>query len=380
MRLIDRAEVAQRLTYERCIPIVREAMIAFSRGTTKQLLRSIIPLDDGRMFGVMPGAMGGRDVFGAKLISVFPENFAKGIQSHQGVVVLFDPESGAPVDAGFTPGEIFLGRGPQTEISHLSANGEIIADMFADFGAGGGFWGGLAFDTEGEFGGRLIAAEANGKIYLINPDGTSELFHDLQLRLEGLAVAPATFGPHAKNMIVGVEGYGDDDPHGGEIYAIGNDKLTTLLANIGYAAEDIQFIPPNGGTFYQTQLCFDRERENRLLSVSSSQFLNRLGRMIVNNELTGEIWEVGWDGKKYTQQPVGTVPGRWSTHGFNVQGTELEAACFAVKTSRIPNWTNWQWNSGTKYVPRVPSSVKRRPPSVCAWSKACVRAAIVLSG
>jgi len=97
MRLIDRAEVAQRLTYERCIPIVREAMIAFSRGTTKQLLRSIIPLDDGRMFGVMPGAMGGRDVFGAKLISVFPENFAKGIQSHQGVVVLFDPESGAPV-------------------------------------------------------------------------------------------------------------------------------------------------------------------------------------------------------------------------------------------------------------------------------------------
>ena len=97
MRLIDRAEVAQRLTYERCIPIVREAMIAFSRGTTKQLLRSIIPLEDGRMFGVMPGAMGGRDVFGAKLISVFPENFAKGVQSHQGIVVLFDPESGAPV-------------------------------------------------------------------------------------------------------------------------------------------------------------------------------------------------------------------------------------------------------------------------------------------
>lgn len=97
MRFIDRDEVARRLTYDICIPIVREAMIAFSRGTTKQLLRQIIPLDDGRLFGVMPGAMGGRDVFGAKLISVFPENFAKGVQSHQGVVVLFDPESGAPV-------------------------------------------------------------------------------------------------------------------------------------------------------------------------------------------------------------------------------------------------------------------------------------------
>ena len=52
---------------------------------------------------MMPGALGERAVFGAKLISVFPENFAKGVQSHQGLVVTFDPESGAPTciaDAG----------------------------------------------------------------------------------------------------------------------------------------------------------------------------------------------------------------------------------------------------------------------------------------
>jgi len=97
MRFIDRDEVAKRLTYERCIPIVRRAMMALSRGETTQLLRSIIPLSEGRLFGIMPGAMGGDAVFGAKLISVFPDNFAKGIQSHQGVVVLFDPQSGAPV-------------------------------------------------------------------------------------------------------------------------------------------------------------------------------------------------------------------------------------------------------------------------------------------
>jgi ornithine cyclodeaminase/alanine dehydrogenase-like protein (mu-crystallin family) len=97
MRFIDREEVAKRLTYEICIPIVRDAMIAFSRGDTKQLLRSIIPLSEGRLFGVMPGAMGAHAPFGAKLISVFPENFSRGIQSHQGLVILFDPESGAPV-------------------------------------------------------------------------------------------------------------------------------------------------------------------------------------------------------------------------------------------------------------------------------------------
>ena len=103
MRFIDREEVAKRLTYEMCIPIVRKAMIAFSRGETKQLLRSIIFLSAGRLFGVMPGALGGDAPFGAKLISVFAENFALGKPSHQGLVILFDPETGAPVcvvDAG----------------------------------------------------------------------------------------------------------------------------------------------------------------------------------------------------------------------------------------------------------------------------------------
>jgi|ERR1700722_5888937 len=99
MRFIDRDEVARRLTYEVCIPIVRDAMIAFSRGETRQLLRSIIPLGEGRLFGLMPGALGVRSTFGAKLISIFPENFALGRQSHQGLVILFDPENGAPVCA-----------------------------------------------------------------------------------------------------------------------------------------------------------------------------------------------------------------------------------------------------------------------------------------
>lgn len=97
MRFIDKEEVARRLTYDICIPIVRNAMIAFSRGETKQLLRSLIPLSEGRIFGIMPGALGVNAAFGAKLISIYPENFAKGKQSHQGLVVLFEPENGEAV-------------------------------------------------------------------------------------------------------------------------------------------------------------------------------------------------------------------------------------------------------------------------------------------
>ena len=97
MRIIDRQEVAERLTYEVCIPIVRQAMVAFSTGVTRQHLRSIIPLAHGRAFGIMPGALGESAPFGAKLISVYPQNPAQGRQTHQGVVVLFEPETGEPV-------------------------------------------------------------------------------------------------------------------------------------------------------------------------------------------------------------------------------------------------------------------------------------------
>jgi ornithine cyclodeaminase len=97
MRFIDQAEVRSRLTYDICIPIVRNAMIAFSSGETIQLLRTVIPLSEGRLFGIMPGALGAHAAFGAKLLSVFHNNFARGVQSHQGVVVLFDPETGAAI-------------------------------------------------------------------------------------------------------------------------------------------------------------------------------------------------------------------------------------------------------------------------------------------
>ena len=97
MRFIDREEVARRLTYDICIPLIRDAMIAFSAGESRQLLRSIIPLADGHLFGIMPGALAVDKPFGAKLLSIFQENAAQGRQSHQGVIVLFEPQAGTPV-------------------------------------------------------------------------------------------------------------------------------------------------------------------------------------------------------------------------------------------------------------------------------------------
>jgi ornithine cyclodeaminase len=80
-----------------CIHHVREAMTNLSAGRTRQLLRQVLPLDDGRAFGVMPGALGGSDLFGAKIIGVDPANRGRGKQSHQGGILLFDPSDSRPL-------------------------------------------------------------------------------------------------------------------------------------------------------------------------------------------------------------------------------------------------------------------------------------------
>ena len=96
MFLIGPDEITSTLTYDACIGVMREAMARLSSGDTEQMLRQIMPLDQGRMFGVMAGTMGPGAAFGSKLICVTPERGARPVPSHQGVVVVFDTETGAP--------------------------------------------------------------------------------------------------------------------------------------------------------------------------------------------------------------------------------------------------------------------------------------------
>ncbi len=95
LRIIDRETVRDLLPMGECIELMVEAMKALSGGQTRQLLRQIIPMEAGRAFGVMPGTA--PMTFGAKVLSVYPGNFDLGLQSHQGFVALFEPETGETV-------------------------------------------------------------------------------------------------------------------------------------------------------------------------------------------------------------------------------------------------------------------------------------------
>src|SRR5580658_6471795 len=97
LTIVGAETVRRLLTYEVCISLMREAMTALSAGRTRQPLRSFIPLGEGRIFGMMPGALAEDGYFGAKLVSVFRDPSTPGLTAHRGVVALFEPGQGRPV-------------------------------------------------------------------------------------------------------------------------------------------------------------------------------------------------------------------------------------------------------------------------------------------
>ena len=97
-RFIAAREVPALLSMRECIEAVEKAFLALARDRTEQPLRTVIPLPDGRSsFLTMPAWLGDPPALGAKLLTLFPGNHDRGIESHQGLIVLFDPDTGSPV-------------------------------------------------------------------------------------------------------------------------------------------------------------------------------------------------------------------------------------------------------------------------------------------
>lgn len=96
LRVINPRQVIDLLPMSECIELMDGAMRAASSGDAVMPLRAKMGLPDGGMLGWMPGSLGTPDVFGMKLVSVFPDNFAAGMHSHHGVVALFEKDHGRP--------------------------------------------------------------------------------------------------------------------------------------------------------------------------------------------------------------------------------------------------------------------------------------------
>jgi ornithine cyclodeaminase/alanine dehydrogenase-like protein (mu-crystallin family) len=96
--VLSEPDVERVLPMEACIDVMSEALAALARGTMYQPLRAVVrPPDAPGLIGLMPAYRSASPAaFGLKAVNVMPGNPARGLDMHQGVVLLSDGDTGEP--------------------------------------------------------------------------------------------------------------------------------------------------------------------------------------------------------------------------------------------------------------------------------------------
>jgi alanine dehydrogenase len=96
--ILTQPEVRQLLPMRECMDLMATTLRSLGRGAGVNPLRSAMWLPDERgLIGMMPGMSVEPEALGLKVVAVFPGNHGSRYDSHQGVVILFDPEVGVPL-------------------------------------------------------------------------------------------------------------------------------------------------------------------------------------------------------------------------------------------------------------------------------------------
>lgn len=89
-------DVVRLLPVGECLEVMHGALSALARGELHNPLRSVVrPPGAPTLLGLMPAQRGGEEpLYGLKAVCVAPGNAARGLDSHQGTVTLFDGVTG----------------------------------------------------------------------------------------------------------------------------------------------------------------------------------------------------------------------------------------------------------------------------------------------
>jgi ornithine cyclodeaminase/alanine dehydrogenase-like protein (mu-crystallin family) len=94
-RLLTEADVKAVLTMDDLVETMTSALKSFSMKQVEQPARTVIPVSgNDAFFGTMPAYAREPAALGAKLVTVFAANAAKGLPTHLASIVLLDPETG----------------------------------------------------------------------------------------------------------------------------------------------------------------------------------------------------------------------------------------------------------------------------------------------
>lgn len=79
-----------------CLTVMRDLFLLDPREDMITPLRSKMMAPNGGILGMMPACIHPYNAMGIKIISVYQQNYLKGLSSHQGIIHLFDAETGTP--------------------------------------------------------------------------------------------------------------------------------------------------------------------------------------------------------------------------------------------------------------------------------------------
>ncbi len=94
--VLSHDDVVSLLPMSECIDLMSDALSALARGEVTNPLRSVVrPEGTGHFFGLMPAYRGGENpAYALKAVCIFPENPKRGLDAHQGAVLLHSAEDG----------------------------------------------------------------------------------------------------------------------------------------------------------------------------------------------------------------------------------------------------------------------------------------------
>jgi ornithine cyclodeaminase len=96
MLVLSHADVERLLPMEECIEVMSDALAGLARGELYQPLRSVVrPPGAAAFYGLMPGYRAGEhSAFALKAVVIVPGNPSRGLDAHQGAVLLSNGETG----------------------------------------------------------------------------------------------------------------------------------------------------------------------------------------------------------------------------------------------------------------------------------------------
>ena len=94
LAIVNAAALAEMISLSEAIDLVSLAMQEISQGLVSAPERSVLPVGPRGRLALMPGAMDHITRFGIKTLSIFSPEARNDLPSHQGMMLLFDSDSG----------------------------------------------------------------------------------------------------------------------------------------------------------------------------------------------------------------------------------------------------------------------------------------------